>query len=71
MYDQLHQHGIVVGRNLIIVVNVRVHTNSVSSRDVDVCNLARTRHKILRRILCIDTALDRMALDMDVILRHT
>ena len=71
MYDQLHQHGIIVGRNLILIVNVCVHTDSVASRDMNVGNLSRTRHEILCRILCVDAALNSMTLDMDILLGHT
>ena len=60
VYDQLHQHGIIVGRNLILIVNVCVHTDSVASRDVNVGNLSRTRHEIFLRIFCIDSTFNGM-----------
>ena len=47
-----------------------VDAYSIAARHMDIGDLSRTRHKILRRIFGIDPAFDGVSGEMDVILCH-
>ena len=70
MYDQLKQHGIIIGRNDIITVNMRIQPHAVSAGQMDIGDLSGTGHKVSGWILCIDPALQRMAGDGDILLLY-
>ena len=48
-----------------------IHPDTVTARYMDIGDQAGTGHKILRRILSIDTALNGMACDGHILLAHT
>ena len=70
MDDQFHQHGIVVCRYFVVVVNMCVHTDAVAAWDVDIGDQSWTWHEILFRIFRVDSALDGMACDLYVFLGY-
>ena len=70
MDNQLHQHGIVVCRYSVVIVNMRVNTDSIASRHVNICDQTRTRHEVLFRVLGIDSALNGMARNLYIFLGY-
>ena len=70
MHNQLRQHRIIKRRNHIPVIRRRIHPYSKSPRQMHLRNLPRTRPEILRRILRINPALNRMPRKPDLPLRH-
>ena len=70
MHNQFRQHRIIKRRNHIPVIRRRIHPYSKSPRQMHLRNLPRTRPEILRRILRINPALNRMPRKPDLPLRH-
>src|SRR5688572_18942131 len=65
VHDQLADHRVVVRRDLVALVDVRVDAHAGAARRVEVADQAGRRHERLR-ILGVDAALDRVAGDRDV-----
>ena len=61
MYNQLKQHGIIIGGYRIIAVNMSVDSDAVSSWQMNIGNLSRTWHKIPGGIFSVDSAFHGMA----------
>src|ERR1019366_2304566 len=68
--NQLGNQRIVEGRNRVAPENMRVHPNPRTARAMEFRDRAGGRSEIVRRIFCIDAALDRMTPDDDVALAH-
>ena len=66
-YD-LCDHGIIVWRDCIVIVNCCIHTDSVSAWQMQICNPAGTWHKMSLRVFCIDPALHGVTADFYVFL---
>ena len=58
MDNQFQKHGIIVGRNLIIVVNVAVNSHTVAAWHMHVGDKPRAWHEVLGRVFRIDSALN-------------
>src|SRR5580765_1571037 len=67
VHDQLADHRIVVWRNPVAVVDVRVHAHAGAARGEEAFDHAGRRHERVR-VFRIDAALDRVAGDLDVAL---
>ena len=65
--NDLADHRVVVGRHEVAVVGVRVHADARTTRHVPRRDAAR-RGRELERIFRVDAALDRVALEHDVLL---
>src|SRR5688572_27216559 len=67
---ELGNHRIVVNGNFGKPRDTAVDSDSGSGRFLKMLNRARAREEVVRRILRIDTALDRMSLPVDIFLRE-
>ena len=56
--DELSNHAIVVGRNTVSTVDMRIHSYTVPSWDMQGCNPSRGWPEIVVRVFCIDSAFD-------------
>ena len=65
--DQLADHGIVVGRNPVTVVDVGIHANAGATRRMVHLDPAGRGHEVFR-VFGIDAAFDGVAADYDVLL---
>ena len=70
MHDQLADHRIVVRRNHVARVGVRIEPHAEAAGHDHLLDLARRGLEILARILGVDAALDRRAAGHDVRLRE-
>ena len=68
MNDNFRDHGIVFGGDLISCIKSGIYTHSITCRKVHMLYHARTWHKVLLRDLCINTALNGMSFDLDILL---
>ena len=67
-HDQLGDHRIVVGRDHVARVHVRVEPHAWPARRMKHGDLARRGAEVFERILRVDAALDRVPLDPDGLL---
>ena len=68
MHDQLADHRIVVGRDLIALIDVRIDPHARAARRNEFFDRAGTRRKIPRRIFGVDAAFDRDAGVVNILL---
>ncbi len=55
--DDLGDHGIIVWRDCVVIVDCRVHADSISAGQMQVCDPARAWHGMSLRVFCVDPAL--------------
>ena len=67
VHNQLADHRIVVRRNDVTCVDMRVESDAQSTRREDVLDLARAWAEIMRCVFGIDAALNRRAVARDLI----
>ena len=63
--DQLADQGVVVGRNLVAAVQVRIDANAVAARCVEVLDHAWARHERCR-VFSVDPAFQRVTVNVHV-----
>ena len=69
-YD-LGDHRIVVWWNYVIIIDCRIYPDSVSARQMQICDSAGTRHKMSLRIFGVDPAFHGMTTDFYIFLLDT
>ena len=61
MDDDLRDHRIILGRDPVAGIETGIDADAVAGRQMQVLYHTRARHEVLRRNLCIDSALDGMS----------
>src|SRR5262249_20719264 len=67
--DELAEKRIVIGRDLVAVVKVRVHAHPRAARRAEAVDDAGLRAEVATHVLGVDAELDRVAAPRDVRLR--
>ena len=66
--DDLGDHGIIVWRDCVVIVDCRVHADSISAGQMQVCDPARAWHEMSLRVFCVDPAFHGVAADFYIFL---
>ena len=60
-YDQFGNHGIIIRRDAVALLDVGFHTNTRTTRNFETRDVAGARTEIMLRIFGVDTELHSMA----------
>ena len=69
--DDLGDHGIVVWRDCVIIVDCCIHADSISTGQMQVCDPARARHEMSLRIFSINPAFHGVTANFYIFLLNT